>query len=241
MVTGSLTGGKYGAVLPTAISNCLWWLDAADSNSVILNGADVAQWNDKSGNQYNVAQTVAAKQPLYDTGALNSLNAITFTVAGEEGLFTTSAPFVGNFPHSIFIIANPVAVVDFDVLGTGAIASGNILVMFYHSRVRGHDFRNGVTIMADSAAAVTGDTTYLIGQILNTASTEFSVNLNGTLTTLGVAGVAGAPSTTLTIPGRDVTTYSDVTIGEIIIYDKEVNESERNIIQTYLKDKWAYV
>ena len=41
------------------------WLDAEDAASVTLNGTTVSQWNDKSGNGYNVSNATAATQPDY--------------------------------------------------------------------------------------------------------------------------------------------------------------------------------
>ena len=241
MVSGVLIGGKYGAVLPTSVPGCVWWLDAADTNTIVLNGADVTQWNDKSGGNYSVAQTTPSKQPLYDIGSLNSLNSIKFTAAGQEGLITTAGATFANKGHSVFIIVKPIAVTDSDVLGTGGITAGNILVMFFGSYGRGHDFRNGSNAVIDSTAAADADAIHLLGQILNDAETAFSVNLDGSLTSVAVAGAAVTPNTTLTMPGRDTVTYSNVSIGEVLIYNREVSESERTRIQTYLKDKWAYV
>ena len=50
------------------------WLDAADADTITLNGSNVSQWDDKSGNGRNVSQAVAAQQPAYD--AVNKI--ITF-------------------------------------------------------------------------------------------------------------------------------------------------------------------
>ncbi|MFM6394347.1 MAG: hypothetical protein ACKPFH_18075 [Dolichospermum sp.] len=47
---------------PAQISTALW-LDAADSSTITLNGSNVSQWNDKSGNGRNATQATAARQP----------------------------------------------------------------------------------------------------------------------------------------------------------------------------------
>lgn len=43
------------------------WLDAEDVNTITLNGSNVTQWDDKSGNNYHATQAVATDQPLYTT------------------------------------------------------------------------------------------------------------------------------------------------------------------------------
>ena len=52
------SGDQLTAVLslsgaPTNIANCSVWLDAGDTNTVTLSGANVTAWNDKSGNGVN--------------------------------------------------------------------------------------------------------------------------------------------------------------------------------------------
>lgn len=49
------------------------WLDASDTTTVILNGSNVSQWNDKSGNNRNATQGTAAAQPLFVPTGMNGL------------------------------------------------------------------------------------------------------------------------------------------------------------------------
>jgi len=62
---------------PSLITTSLW-LDADDANTITLNGNNVSQWNDKSGNARNATQGLVANQPVYNTLTLNSKPAITF-------------------------------------------------------------------------------------------------------------------------------------------------------------------
>ena len=48
----SITTTPYGFI-PTQVSGCSLWLDAADSSTVTLSGSTATQWNDKSGNGRN--------------------------------------------------------------------------------------------------------------------------------------------------------------------------------------------
>jgi len=41
------------------------WLDAADTDTITLNGSNVSQWDDKSGNGRNASQATASFQPTY--------------------------------------------------------------------------------------------------------------------------------------------------------------------------------
>jgi hypothetical protein len=61
---------------PTDISGTYLWLDAADAGSVTLNGSNVSQWDDKSGNSRHFTQTTAGRQPPYIESSINGKNII---------------------------------------------------------------------------------------------------------------------------------------------------------------------
>lgn len=71
------------------------WLDAEDAASITLNGSTVSQWNDKSGNGRNVAQTTAANQPNYTASGLNGRPIVDFVRARSTWLQTGSFPTTG--------------------------------------------------------------------------------------------------------------------------------------------------
>lgn len=62
---------------PKAVSTSIW-LDAADSTTITLNGSNVSQWSDKSGNSRHISQGTAASQPTYAATGLNGQGLITF-------------------------------------------------------------------------------------------------------------------------------------------------------------------
>ena len=57
------------------------WLDANDAATISLNGSNVSQWNDKSGNGNHVSQDTASSQPLYTASGLNGKSVVTFSGA----------------------------------------------------------------------------------------------------------------------------------------------------------------
>jgi 6-phosphogluconolactonase (cycloisomerase 2 family) len=63
-IFGEWTPAQLGADLAL-------WLDADDASTITLNSSDVSQWDDKSGNGYDLLQSTAADQPAYVTGGLN--------------------------------------------------------------------------------------------------------------------------------------------------------------------------
>jgi hypothetical protein len=66
---GTLFGGPR-LWRPNALAGSLaLWLDAEDTASITLNGTNVSQWADKSGNGRNATQATATAQPAFATGS----------------------------------------------------------------------------------------------------------------------------------------------------------------------------
>jgi hypothetical protein len=54
------------AVSPADYSNLKLWLDAADTSTITHSSNAVSEWNDKSGNEFNLSQSTSDSQPTYD-------------------------------------------------------------------------------------------------------------------------------------------------------------------------------
>lgn len=61
---------------PALISTALW-LDATDASTVTTVSGGVSQWNDKSGNNRNAAQSIANSRPTLTSNVLNGLPVLT--------------------------------------------------------------------------------------------------------------------------------------------------------------------
>jgi hypothetical protein len=74
----SLLAGNTAAFYPTNIANLKAWYDASDTATITASGSAVTQWNDKSGNAFNVTQGTSAQRPVTGTRTQNGLNMIDF-------------------------------------------------------------------------------------------------------------------------------------------------------------------
>jgi hypothetical protein len=63
------------------------WLDADDASTITLNGSNVSQWADKSGNARDATQVSASLQPSYNA-TFNSKPIVTFTRNNTNHLVT---------------------------------------------------------------------------------------------------------------------------------------------------------
>ena len=69
--------GRKQLWTPAALGSSLaLWLDADDFSTITLNGSNVAQWSDKSGNGRHATQATAASQPAYNATGLNGKPAL---------------------------------------------------------------------------------------------------------------------------------------------------------------------
>ena len=109
---------KRGFVPNDIGSSLIAWFDAADLNTIVLNGANVSQWSDKSGQGNHVVQATATKQPPYQ-GITSTITTPYLNFTGPQNLQATLKAAPGNLaPHTIF------------VAGKG-ISSTNGVFMFY--------------------------------------------------------------------------------------------------------------
>ena len=72
------------------------WLDAADSNTITLNGSTVSQWSDKSGGNRHVTQATAVNQPTFAASGLNGAPSLVFETNAKFLGLLDGNPTLGN-------------------------------------------------------------------------------------------------------------------------------------------------
>lgn len=85
----------YSAKWTPSLISTLAWYDADDTSTITLNGSNVSQWNDKSGNTHHVTQASASAQPEFVQDAQNGRSGIRFTTSTLEDptLLLTGRPW----------------------------------------------------------------------------------------------------------------------------------------------------
>ena len=175
-------------VIPTQISGCALWLDAADTSTVFINGSSVTSWNDKSGNGNN-----GISNPTYNSYT-NPTNALNFPVATpttisfvfgyslssyREGLTVNNLLTSAGFSPSTFNVTN--AVITSVVSSYSCTVSGNGTTATYTlSSTQGLVVGSTVTVTGFSTAAFNGTFT-MASQTSTTFTVANSTNSGGTL------------------------------------------------------------
>jgi hypothetical protein len=239
-----------GLSTPLELSPALW-LDAADTATITASSGSVSQWNDKSGNGYNVSQSNGANQPTTGTRTLNGLNTLDFDgttdilqrastsiVNQTDGLWTAFAVVVADTLSGTRHVLNadpgspdprPAQFLRFN--GTTAESI----------RVENYSGTLAAATASKSSAASTG-AACLMRATLDASNIRIATN--------GVAGSAVSstggtrPSAVnLDIGARFaanlVQTAFDGMICEIVTFDRALTSSEISLVETYLANKWG--
>jgi hypothetical protein len=223
---------------PTAISNCALWLDALDNSRITTSGASVTSVLDKAQNITLTTQgtssfltvatnTINGRQSLYfNNGSANNvhlsgtLNNIT---AGTMVLVFQAAAQLSDFYRPFFTWTSTGGL-NFPAFGyTNA---GPNVISPYTTFVGPGTPTNTVTVGSNYLAfySWTGTTT--------------NVGINGTTPTAGSQSGYGSTNSTVRIcwdNGPTTTTY----LGEIILFSRVINTSERQQLEGYLAWKWG--
>lgn len=104
---------------PSALGASLaLWLDADDTSTITLNGTDVSQWNDKSGNNRHATQATAINQPTYSASGINGKPMVQGDNSNDVLIGSFVVPRTSDFTT---------------VLVGSALSSGDSLFDFYDS------------------------------------------------------------------------------------------------------------
>jgi hypothetical protein len=229
--------------VPTDINNCQVWLDPADSSAVSLTGSNVTTIRDKSGNGNNATN---GSSTITYASTLNGLPVLLFPTGGGSNSLTT--------PN---IIRDPVNHTYFFVLKYAATGTSSQRALSYGAEFFGHSGGVGTnTIYLENNNAITaGATAYSFYTATTSGNTDAffggntfvccAIRQNGvtTITTNGVNNGTGGGSALGNISsgsGYSITGGTQgCSIGDVIIYNAALNNSERQMVEGYLVWKWG--
>jgi hypothetical protein len=212
------------SILPTQISGCLVWLDAADSATFTLSGSNVTQWRDKSGNA-NHFSTLAGTSPTY------SSNEVAFPSGGVMRSSASIALTLNTYAVIVFKLMQPSDfsyVLSFTSMSPGGFTghysirtNGGILCGTAASPGNEADFGNANYFVNGTFNPSFGASTYSNTPVVVAAK---NTNLTGTTTVELSASV-----------GR----YFVGRMYEVILYSSPPTTTQRQQLEGYLAWKWG--
>lgn len=231
---------SFKSNVPLRYSGLKLWLDSSDI-STIVQETGVRTWKDKSGNGNHFHQTDTSKQPEYIINGQNGLNTIDFNGSGDflqgpNSLFNY-AP--GTDEISIFVVYEADALTGYFLSKAGA-NSANRTGIFINANV------HNVIIGGSSESpgdVLSTDTIYLVNANIGSSSARIYENNvdKGALSVGSNTNVLdwriGARSNA-DVEDNSAAFLFNGEICEIIVYDKKMNNLEREVISNYLIDNW---
>jgi len=236
------------------------WLDADDADTITLNGSDVSQWNDKSGNGNHVSNGAASTQPAYLTTGWNGKPTVSFTKAGLEFLFRDGVSnFAANNDYTLAsafeyfqtnnawdIIAGWRSVPNIAAAPNGGtpilqcISTSDTQIGIHNVDVAATNINVAVTSRLGKKIATVGRSggTNGDGGAVTVTSTGFS---QPTYQTDGTQTWISAAATGFQIGGRqqNATAYGDKYISEVVGCNTKLNTENRQKLEGYLAWKWG--
>jgi hypothetical protein len=231
-VKRAMTSLSYNAAfLPTSISGCAMWLDAADSASFTFSsGTTISQWNDKSGSANNFTVTTGTTTRITDGG----FNVVNFPSSGST--MTSSSNITLTTNHSVFIVTKLIS----NTFGLGYLLScaslkpsdnpqglsGDYSIRYNPSLIT-PSTGNGGDIFFNNTGG------YYANGTLSGVPTSTSYHmLNGRFSQGGTTQIALSFGG---VYGR----YFVGTVAEVIIFSQVLTTNQRQQIEGYLAWKWG--
>lgn len=221
--TTALSSGPF---VPTSISNCKLWL-TADSITGLSNGGAIATWLDKSGNNNDATST---NSPTWNTGQINGHPAVSFT-SGLSQLFDLTTGIPSTTDLTIFAVYIRNSGVAIPISGILTDASG------YPAQ---YEFSDNNTYFAFGG----NDVNY---SGLGGSATWIYTSITSKTTNINKLWIKGVSQALTTVPFSSGTynlqrigqlgvysLYSDMYMYQLIIYDKELNTTERQQVETWI-------
>ena len=230
---------------PSLITTALW-LDAADSSTITLNGNNVSQWNDKSGNGRNATQSTAANQPTYLSSEINGLAALdwdgsndSMTISG--GNTKLQSVLSQNNTNSVAMVIKPDLVSNLPVLFHEPTNTFQFLIELNSSAgIYWGQSTNAYRTYTSGAFGAVNTPSFFV--LVKTGSTIGDAYLSGNLISTYTGNFGSTPTMTADILLGSFSTSSynyNGKFAEIIVATTSWDTDTRQKVEGYLAHKWG--
>ena len=243
---------------PAKIANLQAWYDASDTATITVSGNDVTQWNDKSGNAYNLTQGTSNKRPQSGTRTQNGKNAVDYVDSNDVVAAATAAnwAFLNNTGGStyffvIFCDASAAYRLLYDTSGTTSANVGNYTYVTNSDTIQvvvNRGVGGSLAVNQTTTQTATDGTasywSFLSDPNNGTASNRIKIWKNG-LNPINTNADTNAPSNSnpaypLNLGGAGTLSESfNGLICEVIFYSGLLSDANRQKVEAYLAAKWA--
>ena len=209
------------------MDNLIGWYIA---DSVVESGGVVSVWTDYSGSNYNLEQATVDRRPIVDYGALNGHNVVVFD--GSNDKMSVDYGMLYSSPLTLFIVFNSTAVKNYNIFD--GLDASNRFTCWYQTSVSSFRFYNGGTVSNFSS-----DSDIDFSQMSYVGSDSYNqVFINGE-SMVYQSSANGSIGGLILGNHYSVSQYLQGSVAEILFYNSELDETDRQAVETYLMDKYS--
>jgi hypothetical protein len=249
-------GGTWPVVFvdPTSITGLQLWLDAADSatlydatsgGSLVAADGGVARWEDKSGNGRHATQSTSANRPARKTAIQGGRDVLRFD--GNDFLNGTSTPGTGN-SRTVFGVAKYTGSQEdsHELLMIGLVASDQtsrgFLLRHFATFVSGDVTTNNIQLANNVTLTVNQFIVRTCRQVASTGAVQFWQNGTSYATTGTLGSFSMNAGYRVGSRGNAAGSTGGLFHGdlcELIVYNSELDDANRTLVENYLLAKWG--
>ena len=241
------------AFIPTAITGCVLWMDAADSNTITLSSTAITQWNDKSASTNHFVQATTANSPTVGTSA-NGLPTIYFATTNQQLVSSQNSATSGNASRTVIQVFWCPTLSSAYYSVTGTESSGNPPTAWGHAKNPNADvtYPFMYSSVGDDVFTVVNSTPnpLITYAQYNSTGSSFSSYYATSGATNGTSTVGNFINKTMTfnttagvwyLGRRQQAATGSVTshLLEMIHFNKALSATERQQVESYLAQKWG--
>ena len=222
--------------VPLPLDGLLLWLDAADVSTIGLDDASrVVTWSDKSGHQFQAKVDDGSPRPQYVQDGLGGLPVVQFAAATSLAIARTTEPLNVDDQYTILYVARG------DQGSLLSKGSGDASGSFVWTRgvaglriggvsfaVRGDTGREARVRVVRADSDQIG---WFIDGHAHLPSTQTGYQVR-TRNMLRIGAVLHRPG--------DTQQFFHGQLAELLIYDRALEDDQRQILESYLADKWLH-
>jgi hypothetical protein len=245
----SLQATYYLNFNPTTIPNCLIWFDAADSTRFSLTGTTVNSWTSKGS--YTGSAAANTGTVVSGTVTQNGLNVVRFA-GGTQLAFTMAVP---NQARAWFSVTRCITQLSqaatpsfWSIIGSSSSGAGEEAITGAAFGVPGTNSYQVSLLqvgVADIVKTITAADSFQVWTIISHVNSSVStgsnvITINGTSQTLTTSSLAsGYRTTSYTKTINQASLNSGMDVGEILMYNGEITTLQRQLVESYLAQKWG--
>jgi hypothetical protein len=238
----------YSPLTPLTLG-CQLWLDAADISTITLSGSNMTQWNDKSGNANNMLPWTTFSNATIASNFQNNLNVLNFSATGVyQGTISN-----GPYPSDVYLVmALKDTTTHADVISVYSSNAGstfNSLTFGENVASRWHNGSDGFARTPLTVAPSNETSTSFLLMNWSLSNNNYIIRRNGTQLSRTTSYTYTRPLDSRFQIGYRInpSVFSPATtagplrgyIGEIVAFNTQLGDVQRQQIETYLGLKWG--